>query len=903
MYITRKRDVGWERVNSVQSSYEYIQTMFSLFHVQPVLACCLLFPTTVAGVTPDIVYGSAKYHWSFDEYYEMGDTGNYITPDEGGISNGYVLASGVPFVSLVEGVVNNSLSINGTTTVYLGDASGTCLSDPIICTVGLSAALWVHISDEQSNPCVVFTSGADTGGSRGFYLRYQGSNSGLLKFYVHDGTKYWTSDVDFATFQANNFWNHVAMVWNTTGTDATLTVFVNGEEETSESLGIDNTIPDNVDNTLYLNGDTAETEMCIAQYDELALWEDGIDYMDVDAIYQQGSNQLYEPSTTPSSSTVQSTTPGVTTGSYSVMSSIHSANIHLADNGVTASGAKLLAEKVANLTTSNEHMTSEELSLTLDILSKLSGLNSNLDSIATTDEKTAIRNSFIETVNELVDASKSGIWDKTVAANIDASAYLMGIVDDYAETLLSDADFQVFEAIHKNIEMKAIATLDDNDIIIEMNDGDATVTIPVTAFSPGIVNRRVIATVISEMPRLANARIERKSNYSGKVVNSAVIAVDISKRASGIFKDDVTLVFRTKNITFSNPECVFLDNGGDWSTTGCLVDDLGSSNIQCKCNHLTNFAVLMSMNSIKLSHANEIALQVITYVGCSISLICLFFALVLLLVLRELSSSRITILKNLIVALLLAEVLFMTGIRATESTMLCTIIAIFLHYLYLSVFSWMLVQGIQLLVKIRKVFDSNIRVLHFCLLGWGLPALVVSVTLAIDHHGYGTASHCWLSTVRHTIWAFIGPALIVISVNTVVLIMVIRVFMSVKSNKDKTEIQKIRSGFRATALLLPLLGLTWAFGLLSIDETTVAFQYIFAILNSLQGLFIFVFHCVMNDEVKSALNTRHKKLLSQSDHDSGLFTKIIRSGRSAVAPEDSSSVTRSTRATATATAM
>lgn len=35
-------------------------------------------------------------------------------------------------------------------------------------------------------------------------------------------------------------------------------------------------------------------------------------------------------------------------------------------------------------------------------------------------------------------------------------------------------------------------------------------------------------------------------------------------------------------------------------------------------------------------------------------------------------------------------------------------------------------------------------------------------------------------------------------------------------------------------MLMPLLGITWAFGLLSVNSETVAFQYLFAIVNSLQ---------------------------------------------------------------------
>ena len=58
-----------------------------------------------------------------------------------------------------------------------------------------------------------------------------------------------------------------------------------------------------------------------------------------------------------------------------------------------------------------------------------------------------------------------------------------------------------------------------------------------------------------------------------------------------------------------------------------------------------------------------------------------------------------------------------------------------------------------------------------------------------------------------------------------------------------------RVALKGTMALTPLLGLTWIFGYLSIGGSTVVFQYIFVILNSLQGLFICIMYCALNREV------------------------------------------------------
>lgn len=60
-----------------------------------------------------------------------------------------------------------------------------------------------------------------------------------------------------------------------------------------------------------------------------------------------------------------------------------------------------------------------------------------------------------------------------------------------------------------------------------------------------------------------------------------------------------------------------------------------------------------------------------------------------------------------------------------------------------------------------------------------------------------------------------------------------------------------RTWTKGAAVLIVLLGLTWSFGLLYINKHTLIFAYLFTIFNSLQGVFIFVFHCLTNEKVKS----------------------------------------------------
>ena len=87
-------------------------------------------------------------------------------------------------------------------------------------------------------------------------------------------------------------------------------------------------------------------------------------------------------------------------------------------------------------------------------------------------------------------------------------------------------------------------------------------------------------------------------------------------------------------------------------------------------------------------------------------------------------------------------------------------------------------------------------------------------------------------------------------INIVVFILVIRQMMGTRHVQSKTEVEKVKAGVKASAVILPLLGITWLFGLLSFSSSTIAFKYIFAIGNSLQGLMIFIFHCLLNKQVR-----------------------------------------------------
>lgn len=59
-----------------------------------------------------------------------------------------------------------------------------------------------------------------------------------------------------------------------------------------------------------------------------------------------------------------------------------------------------------------------------------------------------------------------------------------------------------------------------------------------------------------------------------------------------------------------------------------------------------------------------------------------------------------------------------------------------------------------------------------------------------------------------------------------------------------------RSWVMGAFALLCLLGLTWSFGLFFINEASIVMAYLFTIFNTFQGMFIFIFHCLLQKKVR-----------------------------------------------------
>ncbi|XP_041472750.1 adhesion G-protein coupled receptor D1-like [Lytechinus variegatus] len=94
---------------------------------------------------------------------------------------------------------------------------------------------------------------------------------------------------------------------------------------------------------------------------------------------------------------------------------------------------------------------------------------------------------------------------------------------------------------------------------------------------------------------------------------------------------------------------------------------------------------------------------------------------------------------------------------------------------------------------------------------------------------------CWLSTAGGAIYAFVGPALAVIVINTILLGIVLReIRRIIDRDITKIEVSKAKTTAKTLLVFIPIMGAPWVFGVLAINGDTLVFDYLFTALTSFQ---------------------------------------------------------------------
>ncbi|XP_052245338.1 adhesion G protein-coupled receptor B1-like [Dreissena polymorpha] len=436
--------------------------------------------------------------------------------------------------------------------------------------------------------------------------------------------------------------------------------------------------------------------------------------------------------------------------------------------------------------------------------------------------------------------------------------------------------FPNLQILHDSLEKHQWILESKSGILLDTSTlGDADVTIV------------IFKEITSILPSRSNSSYASKSTLNGPI-----ISVSISNNSSEL-ASPIILTFEHGKTNMTNAVCSFwrftsTDQLGSWASNGCKVRSSNETITVCECNHLTHFAVLMS--PFVEEEANSAALRLLSIVAMSVSAFCLLLMIIVFAKLwRYVRSDKSVITLHLSAALIASYVIFIAGVDQTENKIVCTAVAASLHYIYLVVFCLMLAEGIRMAKDVVLVFDRKSRLLQILVSAWSVPAIIVGTTLAITKtNGYGNENYCWLTLLPGLRWAFVGPALFIILCNIIVLILLFKRMFALKAVNNKTIKEKIKMTLWSLSVLVPLMGISWIFGILYVSKELSFMQYLFSICNGLQGVLIFVFNCVLNGQVRDGLKKERIKYLNKSMTTSFSQGSLFIAKRAGVKPSISS---------------
>uniref|UniRef100_A0A8C3UUL6 Adhesion G-protein coupled receptor G1 n=1 Tax=Catharus ustulatus TaxID=91951 RepID=A0A8C3UUL6_CATUS len=388
-----------------------------------------------------------------------------------------------------------------------------------------------------------------------------------------------------------------------------------------------------------------------------------------------------------------------------------------------------------------------------------------------------------------------------------------------------------------------------------------TVDLPSSLFMMGkereeVVEHRVLLMDISRQTMF-------QDENSSQVLGDKVVSISLVDTVVANLSDPVVLTFfhdqLPRNVT---PLCVFWQedtSSGSWDSYGCTTVT-GSSQTECRCNHLTYFAVLM-VSSPEITSVHRNYLSIITYVGCLISAlasICTIFFLYFRSKQRDqIMSMRIHM--NLLVAIFLLDITFLISEHlAASSEAICRFGGLFLHFSLLSCLTWMGIEGYNLYRLVIEVFNAyhDHFLLKLCLAGWGVPFLCVMLILLAGWNNYGplsipiyesldgrstNATICWItSPLIHNV-VNLGFFSLVFLFNSIMLGAMVREIL--RQNKKGHKLKHVLALFGLSILL----GIPWALIFFSFTSGVFCLVslYIFTIINSLQGFLIFLWYWTM----------------------------------------------------------
>nr|XP_009938749.1 PREDICTED: brain-specific angiogenesis inhibitor 3 [Opisthocomus hoazin] len=484
---------------------------------------------------------------------------------------------------------------------------------------------------------------------------------------------------------------------------------------------------------------------------------------------------------------------------------------------------------------------------------------------------------FFQIISNLLDEENKEKWEDAQQI-YPGSVELMQVIEDFIHIVgMGMMDFQNSYLMTGNVvasiqKLPAASVLTDINFPMKGRKGmvdwarnsEDRVVIPKNIFTPMSTELDESTVFVLGAVLYKNLELILPTLRNFTVVNSKIIVVTIRPEPKTTDSFLEIELAHLSNGTL-NPYCVLWD---DSRTKECLGT--------------------LSRQIMESSGTPSVTLIVGSGLSC-LALITL--AVVYAALWRYIRSERSIILINFCLSIISSNILILVGQTQTHNKGICTTTTAFLHFFFLASFCWVLTEAWQSYMAVTGKIRTRLIRKRFLCLGWGLPALVVAISIGFTKtKGYGTAHYCWLSLEGGLLYAFVGPAAAVVLVNMVIGILVFNKLVSRDGILDKklkhragqmsephsgltlkcakcgvvsttalsaTTASNAMASLWSSCVVLPLLALTWMSAVLAMtDKRSILFQILFAVFDSLQGFVIVMVHCVLRREVQDAFRCR-----------------------------------------------
>ncbi|NWV45738.1 AGRG3 protein, partial [Daphoenositta chrysoptera] len=359
----------------------------------------------------------------------------------------------------------------------------------------------------------------------------------------------------------------------------------------------------------------------------------------------------------------------------------------------------------------------------------------------------------------------------------------------------------------------------------------------------------------------------KEVNQRAQVLDNTVVGITVGESSISGLQDPVQLTFAHRQLPLGvTPQCVFWDpskgQAGGWRSSGCVTQP-GDKGTVCSCNHLTFFTLLLNP---ALDGSTAKALMDVATAGCGVAMAFSIFTIAFCIFIRcrfrfeETVRINLGLHINLMGSLLLLNLAFLLngGLSGRTNPRTCRVLGGLTHYSLLCCFTWMALEGCQLYLLFVKVLGIYIHhyLAKLCLIGWGFPILMVGVAGVIGSYGeysiqnmdHQVIAHlCWI-TSKHLLVHYItncGYFGLIFLFNMAVFGVVTQKSCSLQGTGAVQGHRKPWKVVLVAAGLFCLLGATWALAFLTYGTSSLPVLYLFTILNSLQGIFIFIWLVVL----------------------------------------------------------